>query len=356
MSILFRYVMREILGATMLALMALVALFSFFDFISELNDAHTDTYTPLMASLFVALNVPGRLYELVPVALLVGGLFAWNRLALTSEFTVMRSAGLATPRLAGWMLVLGLVLGVSTLLFGEYVTPISERAAQQLKVRATSGVVAQEFRTGLWAKDGQTFINIRELLPDASLVDVRLYELDKDFRLRIMRRAERAEWREGQWMLRQVTQTIIGDRNTQTAREPDQAWTSAVTPDLLAVLMVVPERMSIIALEAYVNHLEENRQDAERYRIALWGKLTYPVVAPVMLLLSLAFAYRPPRAGGAGGRLLSGILLGLGFHLINRLAGQVAQLQGWPAPAAALTPILLFSLAAIGTLWWVERR
>jgi lipopolysaccharide export system permease protein len=75
-----------------------------------------------------------------------------------------------------------------------------------------------------------------------------------------------------------------------------------------------------------------------------------------MLLLSLAFAYRPPRVGGAGGRLLSGILLGLGFHLINRLAGQVAQLQGWPAPAAALTPILLFSLAAIGTLWWVERR
>ncbi len=356
MSILFRYVMREILGAALLALMALTALFSFFDFISELADAHTETYTPLMASLFVALNVPGRLYELVPVALLVGGLFAWNRLALASEFTVMRSSGLATPRLAGWMLVLGLVLGLSTLLFGEYVTPLSERAAQQLKVRATSGVVAQEFRTGLWAKDGRTFINIRELLPDASLVDVRLYEFDEDFRLRVMRRAERAEWRDGQWMLRQVTQTLIGERSTRSASEPDQAWSSAVTPELLAVLMVVPERMSIMALDAYVNHLEENKQDAERYRIAFWGKLAYPVVAPAMLLLALAFAFRPPRAGGAGGRLLSGILLGLGFHLINRLAAQVAQLQGWPAPVAALTPILLFSLAAIGTLWWVERR
>lgn len=356
MSILFRYVMREIIGATVLALMALIALFSFFDFISELDDAHTETYTPLMASLFVALNVPGRLYELIPVALLVGGLFAWNRLALSSEFTVMRSAGLSTPRLAGWMLLLGLVLGGATLLFGEYVTPMSERAAQQLKVRATSGVVAQEFRTGLWAKDGRTFINIRELLPDTSLVDVRLYEFDQDFRLREMRRAERAQWRDGQWMLSQVTQTIIGERSTRTGREPDQVWSSAVTPDLLAVLMVVPERMSIAALDAYVTHLEENMQDAERYRIALWGKLAYPVVAPVMLLLSLAFAYRPPRVGGAGGRLLSGILLGLGFHLINRLAGQVAQLQGWPAPAAALMPVLLFGLAAIAAVWWVERR
>lgn len=356
MSILYRYVLREILGATLLALLALTALFSFFDFISELADAHTETYTPLLASLYVALNAPGRFYELVPVALLVGGLFAWNRLALASEFTVMRAAGLPTPRLAGWMLALGLALGLSTLVFGEYVTPISDRAAQQLKVRATSGVVAQEFRTGLWAKDGRTFINIRELLPDASLVDVRLYEFDQDFRLRVMRRAERAEWHDGQWMLRQVTQTVIGERSTQTASEPDQAWSSAVTPDLLAVLMVAPERMSIVALDAYVRHLEENLQDAERYRIALWGKLTYPVVAPVMLLLALAFAYRPPRVGGAGGRLLSGILLGLGFHLINRLAGQVAQLQGWPAPAAALTPILLFSLAAVMALWWVDRR
>ena len=356
MSILFRYVMREILGSTLLALMALVALFSFFDFISELKDANTETYTPFMASLFVALNVPGRLYELVPVALLVGGLFAWNRLALASEFTVMRSAGLATPRLVRWMLVLGLVLGMSTLLFGEYVTPLSERAAQQLKVRATSGVVAQGFQTGLWAKDGRTFINVQELLPDASLVDVRLYEFDQEFRLRQMRRAERAQWQDGKWMLRQVTQTIIGDRSTRTAREPDQAWSSAVTPDLLAVLMVVPERMSIAALDAYVNHLIENKQDAERYRIALWGKLAYPVAAPVMLLLSLAFAYRPPRAGGAGGRLLSGILLGLGFHLVNRLAAQVAQLQGWPAPAAALLPILVFSMAAIAALWWVEQR
>jgi lipopolysaccharide export system permease protein len=208
----------------------------------------------------------------------------------------------------------------------------------------------------LWAKDGRTFINIRELLPDATLVDVRLYEFDDDFRLRAMRHAERAHWRDGYWMLSRVTQTIIGERSTRSAREPDQRWSSAVTPDLLAVLMVVPERMSITALDAYVTHLDDNKQDAERYRIALWGKLAYPVAAPAMLLLALAFAFHPPRVGGAGGRMLVGILLGLGFHLLNRLGAQVAQLQGWPAPAAALTPVLTFSLAAIVALWWVERR
>lgn len=356
MNILFRYIAREVLTASLLALLALTGLFSFFDFVSELSEARGASYTPWIASLFVLMNAPGRLYELMPLAVLIGGLFAWNRLALTSEFSVMRSAGLATQRLVVWMLSLGLSMGLAALLFGEYVMPHAERAAQQLKVRATSGIVAREFTTGLWAKDGRTFINIRELRPDASLVDVRLYEFDADFNLKLMRRAENAQWRDGQWMLRQVTQTLIEKNGTRTARQPDRPWASAVTPDLLTVLMVAPERMAMSALYTYIQHLDENMQDAKRYRIALWSKLAYPAAVPVMLVLALVFAFNPPRHGGTGGRLLAGILLGLGFYLSNRLAGQFALLQNWPAPAAALAPTLVFGLAAFVALWRVERR
>jgi lipopolysaccharide export system permease protein len=356
MSILFRYVAREVLVTSLLALFALTGLFSFFDFISEMSSVHSEAYTPFVASLFVAMNVPSKLYELMPLAILIGGMFVWNRLALTSEFSVMRSAGLSTARLVAWMAALGLLLGVVTLLFGEYVTPYAERAAQQLKVRATSGVVAQEFQTGLWAKDGRTFINIRELRPDASLRDVRLYEFNADFKLRSMRRAETAQWQDGQWVLHQVTQTWVEENATRTAHQPDHPWISAVTPDLLAVLMVVPDRMAMSALYAYIEHLDENMQDSQRYRIAFWGKLAYPMAAPVMLVLALVFAFHPPRHGGTGGRLLTGILLGLGFHLSSRIAGQVAQLQNWPAAVPALMPILVFGLAAFAALWWVERR
>ncbi len=189
MSILFRYIAREVLLASLMAMLALAGLFSFFDFITELSDAHSATYTPVVASLFVLMNLPSRIYELMPLAVLIGGLFAWSRLSVGAEFSVMRSAGLATSRLVVWMLLLGFSIGLATLLFGEYVTPYAERAAQQMKVRATSGIVAQEFPTGLWAKDGRTFINIRELHPDSSLVDVRLYEFDAHFNLKMMRRA-----------------------------------------------------------------------------------------------------------------------------------------------------------------------
>ncbi len=356
MSILFRYLAREILGATALAALALTGLFTFFDFIHEVSEAHPDTYTPMLALFFTLLNVPGRVNELAPVAVLVGGLFAWNRLALSSEFSVMRTGGLSAPRLVTWMVGVGLLLGGLDVLLGEYVTPPAERAAQQLKLRATSGVVAKEFRTGVWAKDGSTFINIRAMLPDTSLVDVRLYTFDERFQLRSLRRAESAQWQGGGWMLRKVTETRLAEDGTRTLHLADQKWTSAVTPDLLSVLMVAPQRMSMATLHSYIQHLTLNRQDAQRYVVAYWGKMVHPLAAPVMLLLALAFAYRPPRVGGAGGRLLLGILLGLGFHLSNRLTGQFAQLQDWPAPLSAAAPMLVFGLAAGAAIWWMERR
>ncbi len=356
MNILFRYIAREVLMASLLALAVLTGLFTFFDYISELSDAHSASYTPLIASLFVAMNVPSRIYELMPLAVLIGGLFAWNRISLASEFSVMRTAGLATSRLVAWMLILGLLIGSATLLFGEYVTPHAERAAQQLKVRATSGIVAQDFATGLWAKDGRSFISIRQLRPDASLVDVHLYEFDAAFNLTLLRRAESAQWQNGRWMLRQVTQTLIDEKGTRTERLADRPWISAVTPDLLSVLMVVPERMAITALYSYIQHLDENLQDSRRYGIALWMKLAYPAAAPVMLVLALVFAFQPPRHGGTGGRLLTGILIGLGYYLSTRLLAQLALLQNWPTFMPALLPILLFALAAFGALWWVERR
>jgi len=356
MSILFRYVSREILGASLLALLALLGLFSFFDFISELGDAHTATYTPWLALAYVALNTPVRLYELVPVALLIGSLFAWNRLALGSEFSVMRTAGLSMYRLLLWMVALGTVVGALTLTLGEYVMPYAERAAKQLKARATTGVVAREFRTGLWARDGNTFINVREMRPDASLHGLSLYVFDDTFHLRALHQAEEALWDQGRWTLHGVTETRIADDHTVTAHLPEVVWKSAVTPDLLAVLMVSPERMSIATLRAYVQHLEENHQEAGRYEIALWNKMIYPAAGPIMLLLALAFAYRPPRSGGAGGRLLLGVLLGLGFHLINRLVAQVATLLTWSAPLAAIVPVLLIGGAAYLAVWWQENR
>ncbi|HEX8979381.1 MAG TPA: LPS export ABC transporter permease LptG [Parasulfuritortus sp.] len=357
MNLLFRYLTRQILGSFALTLGALLLLFGLFDMIGELDQVHDQGYTALRASLVVLLGMPGRVQELLPIAALIGSIFALVRLAMNSEFTVMRASGLSIGRLAGHMVLLGLLLGTANLVVGEYIAPPAERLAQQIKIRSTQGIVAQEFRSGLWAKDGHTFINIRQMLPDATLVGVRMYEFDDSFQLRRIRQAESARWTNaGDWALKGVTDTSIAPAGTRIDHLPEAQWKSPITPDLLSALMVNPDRMALTTLWSYVKYLKDNQQKATRYEIALWNKLAAPLAAPVMLLLALPFAYQQPRSGKLGSKVLFGIMIGLGFHLLNRVFGHIGLLNDWPPVLSALLPLSLFTGAAMLALWRVEAR
>lgn len=357
MSILFRYLSRQILGAFLMTLVALLLLFGIFDLIGELDQVNSQGYTAARAFLFVILEMPGRAQELLPIAILIGAIFALARLAMNSEFTVMRASGLSVTRLTGYMLAIGLALALLNLAVGEYLAPPAERLAQELKIRSTSGIVAQTFRSGLWAKDGRTFINIRQMQPDATLTDVRMYEFDASFRLHRIRLAESAQWAPGaQWTLNNVTETVISPESTRVSHEPSLSWKSAITPDLLTALMVNPDRMALTTLYSYVRYLRDNQQRANRYEIALWSKLAAPLAAPVMLLLALPFAYQQPRSGKLGSKILLGIMIGLGFHLLNRMFGHIGLLNDWPPLLSALLPLTVFSIAALVAVWRVETR
>jgi lipopolysaccharide export system permease protein len=357
LSLLFRYLTRQIVGSFAMTLGALLLLFGIFDMIGELDQVHGQGYTAGRAFLYVLLGVPGRIQELMPIAALIGAIFALVRLAMNSEFTVMRASGLAIGRLAGHMALLGLFLGVVNLMVGEYLAPPAERLAQLIKIRSTQGIVAQAFRSGLWAKDGHTFINIRQMLPDATLIGVRMYEFDERFELHRIRLAESARWTDkSSWELKNVTDTLIETKGTQVNRETEADWKSPITPDLLSALMVNPDRMALTTLWSYVNYLKNNQQKATRYEIALWSKLAAPLAAPVMLLLALPFGYQQPRSGKLGTKVLLGIMIGLSFHLLNRMFGHIGLLNDWPPILSALLPLTLFTGAALLALWRVEAR
>jgi lipopolysaccharide export system permease protein len=357
MNLLFRYLARRTLEAVAMSLLSLVLLFSFFDYISELADIRDAGYTAAYALLYVALNIPGRIQELLPIAALLGALFTFARLAANSEFTVMRASGLSAQRLLGYLGVIGLALGVIAFVIGEYVTPASERLAQQIKIRSSSRVIAQEFRSGLWAKDGGKFINIRNLLPDGRLGDIRIFEFDDKFELRSVIQARVGTWlRPGAWQLEDVHDTRLEKTGVSVRQTASLTWESAVSPSLLSALVVNPERMSYGALNAYIGYLRKNQQQTARYELALWNKLAFPLAAPVMLFLALPFGYQSPRSHAIGGRILLGILIGMGFHMLTRLLGNVGLINDWPAVISAFVPLGIAGLAAMIGLWQVERR
>lgn len=357
MTILRRYLAREIIASTAFVFAALLALFAFFDLIRELGDIGRGNYHLPQILGFVSLSLPGHVYELFPIAALIGTLFALAQLSAHSEFTVMRVSGLSTQGFAGALLQIGMVFVLLTLFFGELITPAAERLAQQLRLKATSSVVAQEFRSGLWVKDAQSFVNVREILPDTTLLGVKIFEFDQNYQLRTVSYAERGHHEEeGRWQLENVTQTHFTGERTEVAALPQLAWKSVLNPDILSVLLVVPEQMSAWSLYQYVQHLRENRQKTARYEIALWSKLAYPFATLVMMIFALPFAYHQSRSGGIGGKIFVGIMVGLGFHLLNRVFSHLGLLNDWPPFFSAFFPAVAFLATAMGMIMWLERR
>jgi len=351
------YLAREIYAATLFVLAAFLSLFAFFDLINELTDIGRGGYRLQHALAFVALTMPSRAYESFPLAVLIGTLYALSHLAANSEYTVMRSAGLAPWRAMSTLFRIGVVFAVATFVFGELVAPVAERAAKELKLSTTSTIVASEFHTGLWVKDDRRFVNVREVQPDTTLTDVRVFEFDDQYRLKTISFAKHGQYLGNNlWRLHDIVNTIFTADGTSVQRFAEMEWPSVLTPDILAVLFIVPDRMSVWNLYQYSRHLTENKQRAERYEIAMWKKLVYPFVSLVMMALALPFAYVHVRAGGVGVKVFSGIMLGVLFHFLNSLFSHLGLLQNWEPFLAAILPSVVFLTAATLMMLWAERR
>lgn len=357
LKIFERYLAREIYAASTLVLVAFLMLFAFFDLMGEIQNLDRGGYQLQHAILYVLLTLPGRVYELSPIAVLIGTLYSLTLLARHSEITVLRASGLSTGRLLKTLVKLGLGFVVLTLVVGEVVAPPAEKAAQQLRLKAMSSMIAQEFRSGLWVKDGQSFVNVRDVLPDTSLRDVRIYQFDNAARLLSISEAATGEFSPSEgWRLNEVSQTLFEGERARVQRLPQMIWQSELTPDLLSVLLVVPEKMSLVNLYLFIRHLADNQQKTQRYEIALWKKLIYPLTALVMMALALPFGYLQSRSGAISLKVFTGIMLGIGFHMLNGLFSSLGVINSWVPLLSAVTPSALFLAGAGGMIWWVERR
>ena len=357
MRTLRRYLATEIIASTALVFAALVMLFAFFDMVEQIKDLGRGSYTLKWIVAYVLLEVPGRVYALFPPAALIGTLFALAQMVAGSEYTVMRTSGVSTGRLAGTLAAIGLLLAALAFVVGEFVSPPAERLAQRIRSQAITGLVAQEFRSGLWIKDGRNFINVVEVLPDSSLQGVRIYDFDGQYRLRSISYAKSGSYQsDRRWLLRDVSQTNFENMRTVVREMGEASWQSVLDPALISVLQAKPEEMSALSLYSFSQHLRENRQKSLRYDIALWSKLSYPLAVMVMMVLALPFAQVQGRQAGVGAKIFAGIMVGLVFYFMNRLFSHIGLLNEWPPYLAALVPIATFLSIAMGMMWWQERR
>jgi len=345
MQILDRYIAKNVGFSTLLVMGVLLTLFTFFAFMDEVGQIGKGRYGTLQAFQYVLLTVPRLAYQLFPICALLGTTIGLGVMASNSELVAIRAAGVSLTRIIASVMKVGLVFVVLTIVIGEGVAPAAERYAQTLRSVAMSDKLTLRGREGLWARDGNSFVNVRHILPGERLGKIFVFKRDATHRLVKLVQADSAVYRNGNWMLQGVLSSDISEQGVTSARVAETLWQTNLSPDLLNVVTVKPNTLSILGLYEYVQYLNDNGLDAAIYEQALWSKVVAPLVTAVMVFLSIPFVFGPLRSVGVGHRILVGTLAGVGFYILNQMFTYMGLVFSLSPLLSALAPAGLAFMA-----------
>lgn len=369
-----RYFFREISGSVASVAAAFLGLFFFIDFVAESGSVGRGSYTLGLAALYSVLMVPSHLYELAPISVLIGSIYALARMAQSSEYTIFRTAGLGPRRALRLLTQLGLAFCALTFVVGDWIAPYATQAALQLQARHKGGRDAGQM--GIWLKDRQAgpagehsfSVNIAKVLPDGRLSGVRIFEFDAAGRpVRRIEAQAAAIGGSGAWELLNVQhltwpapiEAAAAERGAPPLRLVQERherliWRTGLTASVVAAA-VMPHTLTTMDLARYVRHLSANEQAAQEYEIQFWKRALYPLACLVMMGLALPFAYLHARGGGISLKVFGGIMLGISFVLLNNVAAHLGMLRNWTPWIAAATPSLLYMMLSMSAFGWLVR-
>ncbi len=343
MKIIDTYLRKAILNQFFLVLAVLMSLFVFITFIDELSNINRGNYGFFKIVQFVVLSVPKIMYEVFPIAALIGAIMGLSNLAKDSELIVMRASGISVKRIVLSTLKVGVVLGLFAAILGEVIAPYTETKALRVRAEAIQNKVKQKSDFGLWMRDESSYISIGEVLPDFSLLDVKIFEFDQDNKLRHLSRAKRGVYDEKtrRWVLENLNRTLIDPDRAFSDQVQAAKWQTKVDQQILRVFLIKPEQLSILQLVKYIAHLKANNQETKIYKLSFWTKIVAPFTTLVMLILAVPFVFRQVRSGGLGRSLFVGIMMGLGFFIMTKAFGYFVLLYSIPPFIGAFIPTLI---------------
>jgi lipopolysaccharide export system permease protein len=371
MKTIRRLIYGEVFAAVFFVLLAFLSLFFFFDLVDELPDVGkksvldpTRIYSLADALIYVALLVPSRIYELMPIAVLIGSVFVLARLAQGSEYTILRTSGLGPWRALRTLLGLGSIFVLVTFAMGDYGAPFADRVAQLHKARFEGAISLGQ--TGAWLKERQPYssfsVNVGSLSAEGRLGNVRIFEFNNQGRLVSTLHAKGGQIEsDDSWTLNQVQRREFdtggaGASRVERIQYDTFRWPSGINTEMVAVALLKPERMRTTDLFAYIRHLQANGQTAQRHEIEFWRKVFYPLSCLVMVVLALPFAYLHFRSGSITGYVFGGVMIGISFFLLNNVFGYIGNLNQWRPWLAAASPALIYSVVSLGAFGWLVLR
>jgi lipopolysaccharide export system permease protein len=341
-----RHVGWTVFVAIMLVLIIIVGLDAIAAFIDESDDI-SETYTFGQVALYVLLTLPGRLYEFIPFAALIGCLLGLGQLATSSELVVMRAAGVSNGRLVWVAMKPALLIAVMGFVLGEYLAPKTEQLAETGRAMAQNPGESFSGRHGIWNREGNTFLHFNALQPEGVVHGITLLQFDDKQRMQSSLRARLAAFQGDHWVMEEVVQTHFSSWETTRENHDSLRWDTGITPDLLTLVVVEPGQLELADLYRYSRYLQQQGLDSDDYQLALWRKLLQPLAIGSLVLVAISFIFGPLREGTMGFRIFAGVIVGIVFRTSQDLLGPASLVYGFSPVYAALVPIVICLLAGL---------
>jgi lipopolysaccharide export system permease protein len=369
-----RYLAREIYRSCTVVLLALLGLFTFFALVDDLDNVGSK-FTIFALFYLQALAMPTRLYDLLPIGLLIGSILALAGLAQRNELVILRVSGVSGMKLLGmlWLVTVPVMIGATVL--SEWVTPIAEIKSSEANLFYRGSAGGNRLESGYWFKEptrdgGSRTLNIAKLKADGEVEGITLYEFRKDLELIALSKAETGRFADGKLIMYNVVENRIAhdavqaldnakpptEPVIQVIKIPQRELVTTLTPGRLLARVLTPERMSLVTLLDYIDYLRHNQLQADRQVVAVWRKAVYPFTLLIMMTIAAPVAFMQTRRGGVGAKVFIGILVGVGFFMVNQLALNVGMLSHWPPWVTAIVPNLGALLIALAALTLMEYR
>lgn len=346
------YVGKSVLFAILSVLLVLLGLACLFALVDELRGIGKGDYGFVQALNYLLYTIPKRLYDLLPMGVLIGSLIGLGTLASNSELTVMRAAGVSIKRIVWAVMKPMLLIMVLGLAIGEYLAPWAENIAESNRAVAQSGSEAISSKRGLWHRQGTEYFHANAIQPSGKMFGVTRYKLNQDRQLVEASFAKNAVYQDGKWQLNDVAITRLFPRYSETEHAATLEWEADFDPALLNTVIMKPDALSISGLWRYAHYLEEQELKSENYWLAFWGKVLQPLITAALVLMAISFIFGPLRSVTLGQRLFTGVLVGFIFQIAQDLLGPASVVFGFAPLLAVLLPAMICSCIGL----WLLRR
>jgi lipopolysaccharide export system permease protein len=344
-STLSRYVMRAVLGTTLLVMLVLLTLSGLYIFITQQDEIGVGSYQLNDAFLFVGLNLPKYAFDMLPIAALIGALLALGNMARSMELIVVRAAGVSVARIAMWVAGAGVILMLLTAVLGELIAPQLEQYGQRMKTFQKYHEYSLAGNRSAWAKDGDTIVSVGQQSGDNRYGGVYVFNFDAQHRLRSVGHASSASIDPNNvWRLENFSESRFEEERV-VPRGPSAAQVrTRLSAEFLGLAVLDPDSLPGLGLLGYIRHLKQNGLDSRAYETAFWARIARTVAVAIIVVLAVPFAFGPMRSTGTGSRTVVGIMIGVVFFLLAKMLESGGAVFELPPIVIAWAPTVLLTL------------